>query len=254
MGHKEIPGTAQTTGPLAATRPSGEDGLDMNQFIGAARVGDWMLSIDCESETTRASLNLATKTTNDNTVVRAKSPYLGVEGNGVQVAFVSGAGTLSGDELASFTGGAIVVHDDLSTLVATVHFHDGVSTVLGVETAIGAQSDLIEVLTPGTAGNVLHVTVDEFIAAHFTGGVDAATTFDVYLWGRETASKRWGLHNDYYGRVVNGKLFASIKSGIQHQFIKDIGNYDRIAFTRDSSGTGSISVRVTEIYTMGVHN
>lgn len=254
MSHKEIPGQSFSLGPIAATRPSDEDGFDLTQFPGAARVDQWLVSIDIQLETTRASLDLATKTTNIDTVVQAKAPFKGVEGNGIQVAFVSGNTGLTGDELTSFNGGAIVVHEDLSAYTATVHFHDAVSTVAAIEAAITAQGDLIEVKTAGTAGHVAHVTVDEFALAHLTGGVDAATTFDIYVWGRHTTTKRWGLHNDFYGRVVAGKLFAAIKAGVQHQFIRDIGNYDRVAFTRDSGGTGQVFVNLTEILSMGVGN
>jgi hypothetical protein len=240
MGNKTIPGANDVQLTVNTTRPAGEVGIDMTVFNGGARPHQWLITTEFESETTRASLDLATKTTHVDTLVKAR--YLGVEGNGVKIAFV-------GDSAA---GEGLTIDDDLSTETATIHFETGISTVADLETALGG-SALVMLKTAGTPGNVLVSPADAFTAAALIGGVDAATTTDIFVWGRESTSKRWGLHNDSYGRVLLGKIHTGIVSGLQHLFLKDLGNYDRVYFTRAGS-TGTVTVRLTEIYSTGVGN
>jgi hypothetical protein len=104
----------------------------------------------------KASLDLATKTTNDNTVVQARLP--GTQGNSLTIAFVGDSGS---------TAGSIV---DGTTSV-TVHYRPAFTTVANVETLLAA-SGLVEVKTTGTAANVLQVA-DAFAASNLAGAVAA---------------------------------------------------------------------------------
>ncbi len=100
-----------------------------------------------------ATLNLATKTTHVNTVIRAKIPGLG--GNSFTIAFVADGSTVGSLTLA---GSAY-----------TFHYATGVTTVTNFETAITASVNL-EVKTAGTGANLLVSVVDAFTATHLAGG------------------------------------------------------------------------------------
>lgn len=105
----------------------------------------------------KASLDLSTKTTNDNTKVQAKVP--GVAGNDISISFakrVSGSGVTYSEN-----GNAVLVQ-----------YEDGVSTVADVEAAIIASSTLLEIKSTGTAANVLHDPVDSFAYTHLASGAD----------------------------------------------------------------------------------
>jgi hypothetical protein len=99
----------------------------------------------------KSELNLGTLADGQlDTVVRAKTG--GTAGDAITVALV-------GDAVAGVTisevGNAV-----------TIHFHDHVSTVANVETAITASSALIEIKTPGTAAKVLDVEGESFAATN----------------------------------------------------------------------------------------
>src|SRR5882724_3801124 len=143
-----------TLAPLVDHRP-------MN-LLGSISVGAGAAANN-KSGAARASLNLATKTTHDDSVVEAVDK--GTAGNAITIAFMAdGVGKVS-----------ITSHLPQKTIV--VHFVDGVSTVLDVEKAIAALvvpingNPLLRVKTAGTPGNVLHATVDEFAATALAGGV-----------------------------------------------------------------------------------
>lgn len=104
----------------------------------------------------KASLDLATKTTHDNTVVEARLP--GTPGNSITVAFVGDAGT---------NAGSIVE----GTSSVTIHFRANGSTVAQVETLFAA-STLIQTKTAGTAANVLQ-SGDAFSATALAGAAQA---------------------------------------------------------------------------------
>lgn len=106
-----------------------------------------------------AVLDLATVAGVVDTVVRARAR--GAGGNLITIEFV-------GD--VSFPAGAIV---EVGTNVR-IRFQPGASRVSDIEALI-AQSSLLEVATPGTAGNVLDVT-DTFASTALAGGVDATET------------------------------------------------------------------------------
>lgn len=120
---------------------------------------------------TRASLDLATKTTHVNTIVRAKAE--GVAGNSITIAFVGDSGTKAGS--IAEVGTAI-----------TIHYKDDTTLVSDIEALI-ATSTLIEVKTAGTAGNTLDATgnADTFTATALAGG--SATTYK--LWKADRAGR-----------------------------------------------------------------
>lgn len=232
MGHKTTAGNPLTHPTIVATRPSGDDGVDLADLPGHSRADRWLVTTTFDHESARASLNLATVVAAITTVIRARSAYFGIEGNGVRVQAV--ADSISG----------VVVTDDISTLEVTIHFQPGVSTVAQMEAAIAADSDIIEVLTPGAVHTL--VGGNAFAFTSLAGGTDNATTTDIFIWGRDVTSKMWGLHNDPYGRVLGGLLMNDAIVGRQHIYLRDIGNYDRIAFTR-TAGSGTLTAVVTEI-------
>lgn len=242
MSKKSMPGESLTLSTLGTTRPQGEAGIDMTSFTGAARTKLFLVTIELEDESARAELDLDTPSVALDTIVKAKAPYLGVEGNAIHVVAVAD----------SATGDGATIEEDLSTMTVTIHFEDGVSTVALVEAAITASATLIEVKTAGTAATVL-TSADAFASTALAGGADAATTEDFYLWGRDDTTKRWGRHNDVYGRCILGKALTAANSGVHHLFMNDIGNYDRVTVVR-SAGTGVANLRVTEINSMGVGN
>lgn len=107
----------------------------------------------------KASLDLATKTVNCNTVIEAK--VAGDAGNGITIAFVqSGAAPNSG----------ALTHIGLAY---TFTFKNGVTTVTNFQTAVTASADLA-VKTPGTGATLLVTAVDEFGAANLAGGDDTS--------------------------------------------------------------------------------
>lgn len=242
MGHKTIPGTPLTQSTLSSAAPVGNVGVDLSQLVdGGARPDRWMVSLEASSETARALLDLDTPSADLDTIVQAKAPFLGTFGNSIGVVAT-----------ATRTDGTVVVTDDLETMTVTIDFDPGASTVLDVENAITAQSALISVQTPGTAATVLDAG-DVFVRTALAGGTDAATTFIITVWGRDATSKRWGKHNDSYGRIVAGVLFNGVAVGRHHAFTRDLGNYDRVYFQRDGA-TGVADIRLTEILEMGRGN
>jgi hypothetical protein len=104
----------------------------------------------------RASLNLATKTINDNTVIEATFP--GTYGNNITIAFVGDSGSNAGSRVE--VGQAI-----------TIHYKPAGSKVSDVETLINASSQ-IRVKTAGTAATVLQVG-DAFSATNLAGAAQA---------------------------------------------------------------------------------
>lgn len=241
-GNKTIPGTPLTQSALNSAAPFGDVGIDLTQLVdGGARPDRWLVSLEASSETARASLNLGVPSADLDTTVRAKAPFLGTLGNGIGVVAT-----------ATRTDGTVVVTDDLETMTVTIDYDPDVSTVLDVENAITAQSALIEVSVAGTAATVLDVG-DVFARSPLAGGTDAATTFIITVWGRDATTKRWGKHNDSYGRIVAGVLFNGVAVGRHHAFTRDLGNYDRVYFQRDGA-TGVADMRLTEILTTGRGN
>ncbi len=108
----------------------------------------------------KASLNLATKTTNCNTVIRSKRAD--TSSNSYTIAFVAGGSGV----------GAL-------TLVGTAYtftFATAVTTVTNFETAVAA-SVFLEVQTAGTGANLLAVVVDEFAATALAGGTTTQTLY-----------------------------------------------------------------------------
>lgn len=104
-----------------------------------------------------ASLDLAVSSTNIDTVIRARARGYG--GNALTVSFVAGA---------SLT----LTEEGFDTIITYV---DGVTTVSAVETLIGTDSTLIEVLTTGTGANILVDPGDTF-DDQLEGGTDDVLT------------------------------------------------------------------------------
>ena len=109
------------------------------------------------SPAVKASLDLSTVTTHDNTHVQAKVPGKG--GDNISIAFVKR------------TTGAGVTYSENGNAI-TILYQDGVSTVANVEAAIVASSTLIEIQTSGTGATVLHDPADTFSATVLANGAD----------------------------------------------------------------------------------
>lgn len=217
------------------TPPVGPVGIDMSTVIGQMPVDKWLVTMEHTDENTRASLDLDTISIDLDTIVRS-AIYLGSEGNAITVAMQADSGV----------GEGVTIEEDLDLLTVVIHVESGVSTVLQVEAAIGATSTLIEVMTPGTAATILDAT-DAFTATHLAGGLNNASIFDVYLWGRHAITKRWGRYHDIYGNVFQGQLIDGADVGRHHAVVRDIGIFDRVYFTRDAAGAGVVNVHLTEI-------
>jgi hypothetical protein len=108
----------------------------------------------------KASLNLVTLTAHVNTIVRAIVSGLG----GDQITMA----------LQKRTTGTGVTYSESGNTI-TILYQTGVSTVLNIETAITANSTLIEIQSAGTPASVLTDPADTFAATHLTGGVNALT-------------------------------------------------------------------------------
>lgn len=232
MGNKTTPGRRLEHSTLTTARPSGDDGVNLIELPGSAKTDRWLVTATFDHESARALKDLATVVAAVTTVIRAKSEYFGIEGNGIKVAFI-------GDLAAG-----VEIVESTDTLEVEVHFTPDVSTVAQVEAAIAADSSIIEVQTAGATHTL--IAGDAFALTSLAGGADNATTVDIFMWGRDHTSKKWGLHNDPYGRVTSGLLMNDMVVGRQHIFLRDVGNYDRIAFTRAGS-TGTVTASITEI-------
>lgn len=180
----------------------------------------------------KASLDLATKTTHCNTVIEAR--VAGIDGNAFTIAFVSSGGAPNAGALTNVG------------LAYTFTFKNGTTTVTNFETAIAASADL-EVKTPGTGANILAVTVDEFGAAHLTGGVDSELNHTAH-----------GLKTGDGGvQVTSTGTFPALLAALTDYFVvvdnannvslaatfEDAMNGDVIEFT--SAGSGTIKIVAT---------
>lgn len=117
-----------------------------------------------------AELDLDTVTGDIDTIIEAAAP--GVEGNDITVTIVGDSGAAEG-----------VTIEEVGNAV-TIHFETGVSTIADLETAIGADSDLIAVKTTGTGATVLDAATDECTAESLAGGATETVTIGttVYSW------------------------------------------------------------------------
>lgn len=140
----------------------------------------------------KAELDLDTVTGGLDTIVQAQ--IAGVEGNDITI-------TVVGD---SAPAGGVTI-DEVGNAV-TIHFEDGVSTVADVETAIGAESDLIEVKTTGTGATVLASPADECTDESLALGATETVTIGstVYSW------RDAGNATRAYDVVIAGSASASI--------------------------------------------
>lgn len=240
MSNKMFPGASGSQLEIGDARPIANDGVSLNQFHGRSKADRWLVSAEIVAASpTNAEYDLDTDATNLDTVVEAKT-LVGADGNGITVI-----------TLGDSTSG-VVVEDDIDTLTVTIHFEDGVSTVLDVETAITAGSDIIAVKTAGTAAAVLTAVGDE-VNVELDGGADSSNSYSLFIWGRDATTKKWGLHSDAYGHVVSGALGSSLE-GRQHFVVRDVAAYDRIGFTRETSGSDVVNVTLTEILQAGRGN
>lgn len=115
----------------------------------------------------KSLLNLATKTTNCDTVIEAV--VAGHGGDAFTIRFVQSGAVANAGALTSI-GKAY-----------TFTFKNGVTTVANFEAAIAASADL-DVKTPGTAGHLLATGVDEFTVTALAGGDD--TSFSSVAHGK----------------------------------------------------------------------
>lgn len=105
----------------------------------------------------KASIDTATLTTHANTKYRAK--VAGLSGDNVSLSY------------AKRTSGSGVTYSENGN-AALVQYEDGVSTNALVEAAVIANSTIIEIMSTGTPGTVLHDPADSFAYTHLTGGAD----------------------------------------------------------------------------------
>lgn len=77
-------------------------------------------------------------------------------------------------------------------------------------------------------------------------------TSDLTLWGAtalgaidDSTDDLWGLHNDRYGRILNGKLGAALAVGSHHFIVTDIAIYSRIYFQKSA---GNVDVFIIPIF------
>lgn len=245
MSNKTHPGYQATQLAIDDTVPTAGAGVSLIPFSGAYKTDRWMITTEIVEETpTDATLDLDTVADQLDTIVAASGLFPGSDGNVIQVASV-------GD---SDPGAGVTIEEDLDNLTVTIHFEDGVSTVLDVENAITANATLIVVDTAGTPADVLAAPGDEFEETPLAGGSASTNAYNVVVWGRDGTTKRWGRHNDAYGTIKNGELITAAE-GRQHFFMRDLGNYDRVAFTRDDVAPADIvNVTVTEILMAGRGN
>lgn len=114
------------------------------------------------TDAVKAELDLDGVTQDLDTIVQAKLG--GIAGNDITITVV-GDSALAAGVTISEVGNAV-----------TIHFEDGVSTVLDVEAAIGTDSDLIEVKTAGTAATVLDAATDECTEEALASGAEYSVT------------------------------------------------------------------------------
>ncbi len=244
MAHKSTPGKALTQSTVTSAAPFGEVGvsIDGDLDLGHAKPDRWLIEVHYHDQTTRASLDIDTIGTTDlDTVVEATDAYPGTEGNGITVAAI-------GD-----SDDGVTVEEDVSAGTVVIHYESGVSTVAHVEAAL-VGLELIQVKTAGTAGTVLTAPGDDAVATALASGANDATTMDAFLWGRDVATKRWGVVNDVYGNVVKGEIFTDMAPGRQFIFMRDVGNFDRLYVSRDGSTGDGCDARFTPILSTGVGN
>jgi hypothetical protein len=138
-----------------------------------------------DDQDVRSSLDLATKTTHDNSVIEARQP--GTYGNTLTIAFVA--------DSVSNTGNLTV-----AGVATTIHYKAAVTTVANVETLLNLASVLIRVKTTGSA-STLQVG-DAFTATALSGGAQSGRMLAgvEVLKGSGTTANALTLRNN----TVNG--------------------------------------------------
>jgi len=242
MANKTFLGKSQVQEALDDEVPSAGAGIAMSGFTGTLRADRWLVSAEIiASSPTDAELDLGGEGSGQlDTIVEPRSLHAG-DGNGITVA----------TQADSAAGDGVTIEEDLDALAVVIHYEDGVSTVADVEAAI-ADSTLIQVKTTGTAATVL-VGADEITATALAGGTDSANTYSLLVHGRDPTTKKWGLHSDQYGHVSKGSLGTGL-AGRQNFIIRDLGVYDRVAFTRETGGSDDVNVTLTEVLSAGRGN
>lgn len=142
----------------AATADSGDTGFSGVYCSGALKPCSGIYrgnQVFRDDQDIRASLDLATKTTNVDTVIEFFRP--GTEGNTATIQLIGDSGTNAGS-----TGGTLYAE--------VIHFKPAGTTVTQFEALIGGIS--MRVKTAGTGAHVLQVG-DAFSATHLAGGLQA---------------------------------------------------------------------------------
>lgn len=243
MGKTKL-GEFQTQTALNNTSPSGNAGIAIRDYPGDAKPLRWLVSSEIiAASPTNASKNLATAGSGDlNTVVGAKT-LKGADGNGILVTAVGDSTPARG----------VWIEEIFHLMTVVIHYVSGVSTVAQVEAAITAQSTFIDVDSAGTAGTVLTAPGDNFENAALAGGTNSVATYSLFLWGRDANTQKWGLYSDVYANVVKGEIGTAL-SGRHHSFLKDLGNFDRVYFAREGSGSDVVNVSLHEVLAVGTGN
>ncbi len=143
-----VPGTYAT---LDIEVPAG----DWDTHISAVTEGNLgnQITFAATADAVRSFLDLDAETQDLDTIVEAVELY--TLGDDITVEVLGDSGAAEG----------VVIVEDLVARTVVIHFETAVSTVLDVETAIGATATLIQVKTAGTAATVLDAATDETVGA-----------------------------------------------------------------------------------------
>jgi hypothetical protein len=164
-------------GPASATwntivEAVSEGGPGSLVTLAATADGTWVpnigtFTISTNPTNAKAELDLDTPSAALDTIVQAK--LRGTGGNSITIAMAADSDPAGG-----------VTIEEVGNVI-TIHVEDGVSTVLDVETAITAESTLIEVKTAGTAATVL-AGADAFAATALAGGTTETVTIGTTVY------------------------------------------------------------------------
>lgn len=110
----------------------------------------------------------------------------------------------------------------------------------------------------GAVGIDLSVQLPEYMMRPDKWLVTAVVTVapsDLTLWGAlaagaalSAADDVWGLHNDKYLVIKNGKIATALPVGSHHFIVCDIGVYARLYFQKSA---GTVSVTITPLSKSG---
>lgn len=78
---------------------------------------------------------------------------------------------------------------------------------------------------------------------------------DLTIWGLlavgdqdDVTADLWGLHNDKYLAIKNGKIATALAVGVHHFIVTDLGVYARLYFQKSA---GTVDIRLTPVLKSG---